>query len=30
MLRTKYAAAPDKAALDAVLQEVACLQGLRT
>ena len=25
-----YAAAPDKAELDAVLQEAGCLQGLRT
>jgi len=29
MLRAKYAAAPDKAALDAVLQEAGCLTGLR-
>jgi hypothetical protein len=30
MLRAKYVAAQDKAALDAVLQEAGCLQGLRT
>jgi len=30
MLRAKYAAASDKPALDAVLQEAGCLQGLRT
>jgi glutathione S-transferase len=30
MLRAKYAAAPDKAELDAVLQEAGCLRGLRT
>jgi glutathione S-transferase len=30
MLREKYAAAPDKAALDPVLQEAGCLQGLAT
>jgi hypothetical protein len=29
MLRAKYAAVPDKAALDAVLEEAGCLQGLR-
>jgi hypothetical protein len=30
MLRAKYASAPDKAELDAVLQETGCLRGLRT
>jgi hypothetical protein len=30
MLRAKYAAAPDKDVLDAVLQQAGCLQGLRT
>jgi glutathione S-transferase len=29
MLRAKYASAPDKAGLDAVLQEAGCLAGLR-